>query len=853
MAARVVPSANTILEVLNLYNYEDWSTRVKTYLIAEGLWDIVVEAKVETPRENLVEDTAETPTTETEKWTMKNAKALHAIQNSCRADVFGFIRDIETAKNAWETLAKRLKPKNTDIEGMAATLFPRVMINFKALNQDNFEHWSFWVKTYLLNEDLWDVVKGTSEPPKQKNGEGEEESMAWRKNNARALHVITIFCGEDAKSSISGIERAKDAWNTLAEKFEPPEILVTPEKNSEVDSNDNTGPNDGNANLEIERVEGCKRKTYDQLFNYVRHGKCEAVKENIEKHPEAVRVRDRSWGTSMTLFQTAVWYRHVPCVKALLPFMENEDWEIVDQDGHTALSLAIQNTDTDDAREIVQCIVQRNKELLLRVVDPSANTIPLLHALSLDKPKMARDLFSVTLLEKLKFRDLAELVSTGLRLKHLDIPWALLLCYPMLAVTKDHSGESPLNELAGTGAGLFSNASQLGIWKRCIYSCTHIPPRPTDVVSIDVQNEEKDQSNWKHLVRKGIEGIHVQTIDILKLMSPVLKKDNLNYVQHKFVKKAIFQAVERGHAPFIEQILWDNLDGRSWFFTITNQHDKTVFQVAAEHRQNKIFDLIYLFNDKDQRKEIVGRKDKFGNNMLHVLGKLPPLTKIAHIRGAALQMQKELQWFKEVERMANPKDLNCINSDGRTPREEFTMNHRNLVEAGEKSMKETAISSSALVAALIITIMFAATVTVPGGIKGETGIPIYLHTKAFRIFIVADVISLCSSTTSVMIFLGILTSRFAEEDFLTSLPTKLIIGFLTLFLSVGAMMVAFSSAIFIMLPEKPSIVLPSIVLASVPIVSFLCMQFLFLREIIISTYGFKVRRIYRLIRSYNKF
>ncbi|XP_062005803.1 ankyrin repeat-containing protein NPR4-like [Rosa rugosa] len=102
------------------------------------------------------------------------------------------------------------------------------------------------------------------------------------------------------------------------------------------------------------------------------------------------------------------------------------------------------------------------------------------------------------------------------------------------------------------------------------------------------------------------------------------------------------------------------------------------------------------------------------------------------------------------------------------------MNHRDMVEAGEKSMKETATSSSALVATLIITIMFAAAVTVPGGIKGETGIPIYVNTKAFRIFMVADVISLCSSTTSVMVFLGILTSRFAEDDFLTSLPTKLI-------------------------------------------------------------------------------
>ncbi|XP_004298105.1 PREDICTED: uncharacterized protein LOC101309050 [Fragaria vesca subsp. vesca] len=303
-------------------------------------------------------------------------------------------------------------------------------------------------------------------------------------------------------------------------------------------------------------------------------------------------------------------------------------------------------------------------------------------------------------------------------------------------------------------------------------------PTPTPItreVSIDVQNEEKDQGNRKH---------HI---------------------------------------------------GR-----VTNEHDKTVFQLAADHRQGEIFALITCFDSKE-RQEIIGRKDKSGNNLLHLLGKLTPVAKIAHIRGAALQMQNELQWFKGVEGLANPKDLNCINSEGRTPREEFTMNHKDLVKEGASSMKETATSSSALVAALIITIMFAAAVTVPGGINEDTGIPIYLHTKAFQTFIVADVISLCSATTSVMIFLGILTSRFAEEDFLTSLPTKLILGFLTLFLSIGAMMIAFSSVIFIMLPETSSIVIPSIVLATAPIASFLRMQFPFLLDIIISTYGFPIR------------
>ncbi|GLT55115.1 hypothetical protein SLA2020_282640 [Shorea laevis] len=61
----------------------------------------------------------------------------------------------------------------------------------------------------------------------------------------------------------------------------------------------------------------------------------------------------------------------------------------------------------------------------------------------------------------------------------------------------------------------------------------------------------------------------------------------------------------------------------------------------------------------------------------------------------------------------------------------FTHNHKDMVKEGEKWMKGTATSCT-VVGALIITIMFTAAFTVPG----------------------------------VLVFLEILTSRYAEEDFL---------------------------------------------------------------------------------------
>ncbi|KAI5343918.1 hypothetical protein L3X38_011794 [Prunus dulcis] len=114
-----------------------------------------------------------------------------------------------------------------------------------------------------------------------------------------------------------------------------------------------------------------------------------------------------------------------------------------------------------------------------------------------------------------------------------------------------------------------------------------------------------------------------------------------------------------------------------------------------------------------------------------------------------------------------------MNDNRMTPRQLFTKSHKQLVKEGERWMKETATSCT-VVGALIITIMFAPAFTVPSGNNGETGFPIFLHKNLFMAFIVSDSIPLFSSTTSVLMFLGILTSRYAEDDFLKFLPKKMI-------------------------------------------------------------------------------
>ncbi|CAL9014018.1 unnamed protein product [Prunus brigantina] len=100
MAATVSPIAN--LKLLNHRNYEYWSFRVKVYLLAEDVWDLV-EATTEPPK-------PEDGEVAFKAWRKNNAKALLAIQTSCGDDTYPIIEGITEAKAAWDALAEELKP-----------------------------------------------------------------------------------------------------------------------------------------------------------------------------------------------------------------------------------------------------------------------------------------------------------------------------------------------------------------------------------------------------------------------------------------------------------------------------------------------------------------------------------------------------------------------------------------------------------------------------------------------------------------------------------------------------------------------------------------------------------------------
>ena len=169
-----------------------------------------------------------------------------------------------------------------------------------------------------------------------------------------------------------------------------------------------------------------------------------------------------------------------------------------------------------------------------------------------------------------------------------------------------------------------------------------------------------------------------------------------------------------------------------------------------------------------------------------------------------------------VERIPTRKDTRT------ETRKLFIEEHKQLMKEAEEWVKSTA-NSCLLVATLIATVAFTAAFTVPGGNNGNNGVPLFLHHKWFTVFVISDSIALISSSTAILLFMSILTSRFAKRDFLFWLPLQLVLGLGFLFLSVLGMVLAFSSCLFLHFEKNISwIPLLSIWMTIVPI-SWFCM------------------------------
>lgn len=112
------------------------------------------------------------------------------------------------------------------------------------------------------------------------------------------------------------------------------------------------------------------------------------------------------------------------------------------------------------------------------------------------------------------------------------------------------------------------------------------------------------------------------------------------YSQEAFslLMEPMFTAAKSGNYILVDKIL----KTCNFSYMFYDEHGHTTFHVAVLHNQANVFNLIH-----DQmssvKEKINGRIDDTNSNILHLVARLAPSEKIP---GAALKMQRELQWYK---------------------------------------------------------------------------------------------------------------------------------------------------------------------------------------------------------------
>ncbi|XP_014519496.1 uncharacterized protein LOC106776531 [Vigna radiata var. radiata] len=740
-------------------------------------------------------------------------------------------------------------------------------IVLEPLSRDNYENWSALVRNYLIGQGLWGVVTFVSEI----GAKAKTVSDSWKRKNAKALHIIQLACGKEILSQIRDVETAKEAWNRLGALY-----------SSHL-----------KAHSDIEKgvlVEDSILQN-KPLYRYVESDEWNDAKAIINNDDTAIFSIS---STGRTVLHVAVMAGHVHIVKNLVKLGKEKLVQMQDNFDYTALSLAAELTGNV---EIAKCMVEKKGGKKLLTIKTKDGEIPVLLSAAKGYKEMTRYLYSQTELEAFvdkNSRNGVLLLSRCITAEIFDVALSLIHRIPQLPLTHESGGLRPLYALARMPSA-FPSGSGFGRLQQLIYNglrleklevqnlckgkdnlfgisidrCGKSIGIVADVTQVEgLRVVQKDHYNTSftgrlyelavnfppirllgrlliflyllfqnYILLKFSSGIreiyqqkktHLVVLEILNCMCDRVSEYEESQLREASAYDAMLQAAKLGIIEFIDKMRKTNPD----LLWAIDRNRRGIFSHAILNRRKEVFRLIQSVNG---RKEIIRcSADVFGNTLLHLAAYLGPSSDLDRRSGAALQLQRELQWFKVVEEIVHPKCKEEKNGDGKKPREIFSESHVEMVKAGEKWAKDTA-SSFTLVGTLIITIMFAAAFTVPGGNHQDTGVPIFLRDQTFTLFIIADAVSLFLSSTSVLIFIGILTSRYAEKDFLKTLPLKLLCGLVSLFLSVVSMMIAFCASLAMMLKGHQRLIIAAMSLGSIPVIVLVPSQLRLFLEIFNST------------------
>ncbi|KAJ0751636.1 putative ankyrin repeat-containing domain superfamily [Helianthus annuus] len=134
--------------------------------------------------------------------------------------------------------------------------------------------------------------------------------------------------------------------------------------------------------------------------------------------------------------------------------------------------------------------------------------------------------------------------------------------------------------------------------------------------------------------------MHNVATRLLKAICELIKRSTATRSHSDYYNNAILEAT-RQNADKVVRVIVSFFPNAIWS---ANEEGHNIIQYAVINRSEKVYNLLYQMSEHKNIYRTI--KDTFGNNLLHLAAKLAPPDKLNHISGAALHLQRELQWFK---------------------------------------------------------------------------------------------------------------------------------------------------------------------------------------------------------------
>ncbi|CAK7325276.1 unnamed protein product [Dovyalis caffra] len=299
MAKYVVPSA-IVVEVLSSDNYENWRCCMKSYLLAQGLWDIVEPTTGASDDKNAEVDSKPPDSEEAAKansQTSDNQEAAPVVDPLTRPpNERGSEVDSKAPDN--EEVAKADSHTTSDNqEGAGADTIAsdnQEIAKADSKAPDNQEGAQANSKKDVDDQEVAKVDSKALDNQER----AQTNSEAWCKRNAAALHTIQISCSPDILSKIRTIDSAKKAWDALANMQK----------------------------LQLQTAEPLSPRVKAGLVQNAYKGNWDSVKGFLDHHPKAINANITSYGG--TALHVATVGGNVKVVEKLVEFMSPEDLEI---------------------------------------------------------------------------------------------------------------------------------------------------------------------------------------------------------------------------------------------------------------------------------------------------------------------------------------------------------------------------------------------------------------------------------------------------------------------------------------------------------------------------------------------